>query len=71
MSPCLEYLSLHHSYVEALRDWNDATVLGNKSEIVSTEVERRDAFCKLSHHKDHCPECHLALTSDIAVLSEG
>ncbi len=64
MSTCLEYLRLHQGYVGALRSWTEATVLGSESVVASTEVERRDAFGRLSHHKVNCRECQGPLVGE-------
>ena len=68
MSTCPEYLRLHHGYVGALRNWTEATVLGNESDVAFTEVERRDALARLSHHKVSCPECLASISEEVPVF---
>jgi hypothetical protein len=59
MSNCLEYLDLHHSYIQTLRRWSEAALINDELECRAAEQDRDIAFRRVSRHRESCPQCEM------------
>jgi hypothetical protein len=57
MSACVEYLRLHHLYVQSLRHWGETTLAPERKEIELAQKQRDLAFAQLSRHREVCRQC--------------
>jgi hypothetical protein len=57
MSACVEYLQLHHLYVQSLQHWGETTLVQKRYEVELAQKQRDLAFAQLSLHREQCRQC--------------